>query len=540
MSIYDHRDRPAYEMPEPDPRDAHNPLILRWWTQEHDDLLRQLISERRWVWYWSASDAIGAITAASTLDQWRGSDPVCSVRAWYNVLMNFALSRAQQLGLDKEVRRGTERRCLLCEEPFLEESLPVPLIDRLGMDRLEFCAPCLRDTVLQGGASPSLSAASISEFLRQFAAAMGRAPTQAHGEGRVDLREFETEKRLAVLRVLRGRPTVDRVKELFGSWRAALVAAQVLEECGRLPRKAVSEPAEAVDAVERLERPRSKRRASITKLQRETAAGAELIALCQTVTGDGRLVDDEIASLRQWLQDYRGSEFPAVALLRKTVERILADGRVTSQEREDLYRAIETVLPPDIRDSVRGTRLSRQRGVKVARLTREPAREPLSEAETRNTPVDVWDFMVAGVRYEGRPSVISEFAREGDVAFLIRDRANSFSRSAVEVRLSNGMQAGYVPEEHAVDVAPLLDAGHKHIAWVKKILTGGRTPIPVIVASLFSPDADRPDAILEHQVPGKPSVSVSTSKAAPQKTGCLLAIAVLSGLASGVSWAIVR
>ena len=125
------------------------------------------------------------------------------------------------------------------------------------------------------------------------------------------------------------------------------------------------------------------------------------------------------------------------------------------------------------------------------------------------------------------------------MAFLVRDRANAFSRNAVEVRLSNGMQAGYVPEEHAIDVAPLLDAGHKHIAYVKKILTGGRTPIPVIVASLFSPDADRPDAIAEHQVPRKPLVSVSASAAAPKKSGCLLALAVLFGLASGVSWAIV-
>jgi len=228
-----------------------------------------------------------------------------------------------------------------------------------------------------------------------------------------------------------------------------------------------------------------------------------------------------------------------VALLRETVERILADGRVTSQEREDLYRAIETVLPPDIRDSVRGTRLSRERGVKVARLPPESAREPQSEAETRNTPVDVRDFMVAGVRYEGRPNIVSEFAREGDVAFLVRDRSNAFSRNAVEVRLSNGMQAGYVPEEHAVDVAPLLDAGHNHIAYVKKILTGGRTPIPVIVASLFSLDADRPDAISEHQVPRKPSVSASSLTAAPKKSGCLLALVVLCGLASGVSWAIV-
>jgi hypothetical protein len=140
-----------------------------------------------------------------------------------------------------------------------------------------------------------------------------------------------------------------------------------------------------------------------------------------------------------------------------------------------------------------------------------------------------------------RSEVISE--REAfllrELQVMLRQEELVFQANDVVVRLSNGMQAGYVLEEHAVDVAPLLDAGHKHIAYVKKILTGGRTPIPVIVASLFSPDADRPDAISEHQVPRKPSVSASSLTAAPKKSGCLLALVVLCGLASGVSWAIV-
>jgi hypothetical protein len=45
------------------------------------------------------------------------------------------------------------------------------------------------------------------------------------------------------------------------------------------------------------------RRVSITKLQRHTAGGADLISLCQTITDDGHLADEEVMALRQWVDD---------------------------------------------------------------------------------------------------------------------------------------------------------------------------------------------------------------------------------------------
>jgi hypothetical protein len=45
-----------------------------------------------------------------------------------------------------------------------------------------------------------------------------------------------------------------------------------------------------------------KPRRSITKRQRETAWGAELLSICQTITEDGRLLDDEIHALNDWLE----------------------------------------------------------------------------------------------------------------------------------------------------------------------------------------------------------------------------------------------
>lgn len=44
--------------------------------------------------------------------------------------------------------------------------------------------------------------------------------------------------------------------------------------------------------------PPKKPRVSLTQAQVQAGLGAELLALCQTVTADGRLTDAEVAGLR--------------------------------------------------------------------------------------------------------------------------------------------------------------------------------------------------------------------------------------------------
>lgn len=78
------------------------------------------------------------------------------------------------------------------------------------------------------------------------------------------------------------------------------------------------------------------RRISITKRQRETAAATDLIALCQTVTEDGSLGEDEVGAMAQWLIDNVAVDLPAKEFLWATVERVIADGKVTPDERQEL------------------------------------------------------------------------------------------------------------------------------------------------------------------------------------------------------------
>jgi len=245
------------------------------------------------------------------------------------------------------------------------------------------------------------------------------------------------------------------------------------------------------------------RRISITKLQRRTAAAVELIALCQTITADGRLADDEIVAFKQWLTENEHVDLPAKDFLALTVAKILSDGTVVDQERQELYAAIETALPVDVRAEVRG----RRHALRIEdRVQRRTAREAARAARMRDVPLETWDFMVAGSLYEGRPAVIDKYAKIGEPVYLARDPPNRFSPNAIEIRLSNGMQIGFVPETDARDMAPDLDAGCPHRAYLKKILAGRRAPIPVVVASLYHPEtAERPGLVLQHQVPTKVS-----------------------------------
>ena len=230
MSIYDYRDRPAYGLFKTEPHYAKNRYILKWWTHEHDKLLATQIAQWQWVWYWTITDEIVKSTPATTIESWEKIDPLCSKYAWYNILMNFAAARAEQLKLTIAIRHPQNKTCLLCKNSFIEDSLPMPLIERLGIDRLDFCAPCLRDTVLQGLGNDSASKKDIYKYLQDLANLIQRVPSQNFGESVADLQDMENEERLALLKLLRHKPSVKRVKAIFGSWLNALIQAGVLED----------------------------------------------------------------------------------------------------------------------------------------------------------------------------------------------------------------------------------------------------------------------------------------------------------------------
>jgi hypothetical protein len=289
------------------------------------------------------------------------------------------------------------------------------------------------------------------------------------------------------------------------------------------------------------------KRVSLTESQRSSGIGAELLALCQSVTDDGQLSKDEVLELRRWLKDNRRAELPAISFLSETVERIVADHRITRDERQELYRAIELVLPPEAearKEAVEARREAESEREYRERLARERERQPAGhplrrhsdrkrvaqvdvaarsrddgairprDDDTAAAPLASSKFLVAGVHHEGRGAIIEQFAEEGDQVFLARDTASPISSKAIEVRLANGFVIGFVPEEDAEVIAPLLDEGCPHRASIKTILEGGRVPVPVVVSRIYEPDADIDDVVFPDNVPPRAVPATGVLRAA--------------------------
>ncbi len=243
-------------------------------------------------------------------------------------------------------------------------------------------------------------------------------------------------------------------------------------------------------------------RLSLTKSQVSAGPGIELLALCQTITEDGSLSDAEIGQLRDWLTENREGELPAIGFLTSIVETILQDGKVTKAERQELYRALEKVLPIEVREAAASRRrLASAKEREEAKEQKKAEKERRTQERLRDSPIGSANFMVAGVLHEGRDKVIAQYARAGDTAYLVRDTDNRYSRNAIEIRLGNGMQIGFVPEDDAIALAPLLDKGALQTAIITKILDGRRGPIPVVDVDLYGVDAQVSGAVAQSQAP---------------------------------------
>lgn len=232
------------------------------------------------------------------------------------------------------------------------------------------------------------------------------------------------------------------------------------------------------------------RRVSLTKSQRNTEIGIELISLCQSITEDGSLSDDEIRDLERWLKDNESADLPAIAFLLETLRKCLDDGKITKEERQAMHKALETVLPPDIRrEAVSRRRATESEEKSQQRAIREQEKQEKRQERERNRTLGSWNFMVAGARYENRPVLIQKHVRIDETAYLKRDRLNKYSRNAIEVLTQSGVMIGFVPEDDAVDMAPLMDQGCRYEAFFTKVLSNGRTPIPVVQVYVYGANA---------------------------------------------------
>ena len=92
-----------------------------------------------------------------------------------------------------------------------------------------------------------------------------------------------------------------------------------------------------------------RRQVTLSKADRATPVGRQLIDLLVQASEDGVVSRDEMNRLRSWLEIEHGVDFPALAFLHETIEQIHTDGEVTEDELDLLALAVERVLPKDVR-----------------------------------------------------------------------------------------------------------------------------------------------------------------------------------------------
>lgn len=249
-----------------------------------------------------------------------------------------------------------------------------------------------------------------------------------------------------------------------------------------------------------------KKRTSLTKAQRQSEEGIKLISLCQSFMEDGRISDEEIYALKQWLEANKACGFPAIDFLSETIEQILKDGKITREEQETIYKALEKVLPPDLRKDVIGKRC-KDKTLK-------------------------WNFMVAGTRYENRSEIISKYVKPNDTAYLQREYNNKYSKNAIKVLSQNGEMIGYVPELLAVQIAPFLDKGYRAKGFFTKVLCPKLYHlIPVVDLSLYPPETSVEGALSQEEIITKFERKAKKDKVSVGWKYILVAVVVLILLA---------
>jgi hypothetical protein len=240
------------------------------------------------------------------------------------------------------------------------------------------------------------------------------------------------------------------------------------------------------------------RRVTLSKAQRTTPAGRELIALLTELSADGQVTPEEMQRLREWLEVDRGVDLPACAFLYGVVEPITHDGVISEEELDHLALAIERVLPPDVRFAAtlkrKEHRAARRRGVALKRAADRDAR---IQAREEARPLHRGDFVVMGARRSAERREGCASLSVGEAVVLEREPDNTHDGNAVLVLAEDGTELGYVPREDAKQMAPLLDAGAEVQATVKKLLeTAEGDVLPVVISILRRGGGDAPRASL--------------------------------------------
>jgi hypothetical protein len=244
----------------------------------------------------------------------------------------------------------------------------------------------------------------------------------------------------------------------------------------------------------------AEQRVSLSKKQLATAAGAELLKLCQSIKSDGRLSKDDIINLANWLAANKQCGLPGVDYLYGVVERIVADKKVSADEMKELHAAIEKVMPGDARKSavesrkgIEKAKKQKQEEIERAEKEAEKQAERLRKEQERERRRQEWANRPQGFHSKihgvtkrnddgsNRQTIIRDYVRPGMQLIVKREPDNPYDEFAISFWVKTRTlgifeterQIGYLDSCIASDLAPYLDKGGWTRITVKDVTGGG-------------------------------------------------------------------
>lgn len=260
-------------------------------------------------------------------------------------------------------------------------------------------------------------------------------------------------------------------------------------------------------------------RVTLTKKELEDEAAQELVMLIQTAGGDGNLTDEEIFDIEAWLCRHKNSDISAIEFLLPIVQNALKDKRITKAERLDIFRALERVVPLEVRKTISGQRKQKEEEVAAAEeaeLARE--RERVAEEHRAAKFIDSVHFPICGAIRRG-DAIAQEGIREGSRVKLV-PRPNSRNDSAVEVYSDGGVHIGFVRDEEAEEIFPLVSRGCKYAAAVDKMWAGSYGTVPIVDVDIFERDSSRADLTDPKTVSVSLRPRTNSGSTSPIAAGC--------------------
>lgn len=199
-----------------------------WWTDTHNELVRELFATYSWRWTEYITDELIKLSL-SQLRIWKASDPLCRKYLWGGVVVCFAAARAIELGLSCPTQ-PRKKICAICGAKYWEDELLTDLLDGIGFKRIQFCLSCLDRAIFytQDTDSPD----DIKNYLLTASDLLERIPnSNDFYNARKEILKVRPEKASEAVRLLcQNHPSLKSIKNHFGSWLNALIQAGLLTD----------------------------------------------------------------------------------------------------------------------------------------------------------------------------------------------------------------------------------------------------------------------------------------------------------------------